>query len=264
MHVYYSEYQLTPRKAANRLSDLAPKKGLYLKCLGFADYFPHESLGDQSIEEFLDTFKDQKTEYAQKVLHFLKKEPFFYDQPFLNHQLWDGTEEIEASVVKYKLKNNADQSYLDLINKGIKVRLDANGLFDPGDEIPSHELIEYIEDPMKNLNWNGIKAAQDFIQGAPYQFYIHKPNARFLKQQTCPVIFSSYLGSDLGKWLSYCELVEQGDINLYHGIITKNFYQEENDLFQGNYKKNFKPTLDKVKNLFLHLEDLDWKYLGEI
>lgn len=266
MNVYYSEYILTPIKALNRLSSLEPKKGIILKGLGFADFFPHEELGDESVESFLSNFKFQRTEYQQKCFHFLQRDySTFPFKKFYNHQLWDGKTEIESKFVKYKLKDKSDTSYLGLLNSEVKIRLDANGLFDGPEEVPFSSSIEYIEDPMIKTDWSGIQnAARDFISGTPYSFYIHKPNGRFLTKQDVPVIFSSYLGHDLGKWLSYCELVELGDLSLQHGIVTENFYQEEKRMWDGDYLNGFSPDSRCIRELYQDLDKRGWKLLCTI
>src|SRR5690606_21696768 len=124
----------------------------------FAEYFPHLHLGDRSCDQFLQEFKFQKDEYDQKILDLL-----FQDAEFQNgiskkvtlHQLWSGSEAIEASTIKYKLMDPMDKTFVSALEKGCRVRLDGNGLFTHDlflafiNEIPSDFLsnIDYIEDP---------------------------------------------------------------------------------------------------------------------
>ncbi len=279
MKVFYSTYNLKPKKKANRLSDLASKPGVYLRAelnnkVYFADYFPHLPLGDRSVDEFLAGFKFQHIEYDKKVFHLLLQDHAYQKvtpKAFKNHQLWNSTDKIDSPFVKYKLLDLDDRSFMLLLDQGIKVRLDANGLFNKEtylkfmSEIPKEHLplIEYIEDPLSSLDWSNLLTpnARDFISGDPFDFYIYKPNCEFYPETKARIIFSSYLGNTLGLWHSYCELVTQGDLSLRHGIYTSGFYEEEASLFQGNYYDGFSPSQNEVKTLYKKLDQLNWKSL---
>lgn len=255
------------------------KNGVYLKAkinnrITYADYFPHASFGDKGVDQFLSDFKFQKEEYDQKILHFLNHEHQYHDIPqktFLNHQLWTGTEDLEASVIKYKLHRTNDDTFVDALKRGLKVRLDANCLFNREglknfiSLIPSEYLgqIEYVEDPLVDKDWSGIgiKAARDLINGTPHDVYIHRPNCNFFPVEEPKVIFSSYLGGDLGRWHTYCELIERGDLNLIHGIISKGFFAEEKHFLKGNYETGFSADPVIVKELYQDLHNLEWKAL---
>jgi hypothetical protein len=125
MKVFYNPYSLTPKKKANRLSSLGRKSGIFLKgVLGknttFSDYFPHEELGDRNCEEFLSEFKFQKVTYEQKVFDLLLKDQIFQNlnpKKFYNHQLWSGTESIESKLIKYKLRDLEDRSFMLCLEK---------------------------------------------------------------------------------------------------------------------------------------------------
>lgn len=280
MNVYYSRYKLTPLKSANRLSSQAQKAGVHLKIkkrrsANFADYFPHTPLGDMECEEFLDKFKYQDNEYHQKVFHFLLNDDNLSALPnkrFLNHEIWNGLDEIKSNVIKYKLKDESDLSFLKLLEKKVSVRLDANGLFFRETlqkflkQIPDFSLLEYLEDPMRETDWSnlGLPLARDFIPGSPYNVLIHKPNSRFQPSEERPVIFSSYLGSDLGKWHAYCELKEKSNLQYHHGIITSGYYQEECLKFNGNYQQGFLPDEKSLKALYDELDAREWKLLCSI
>jgi hypothetical protein len=280
MNVYYSFYELTPLKSANRLSSTQTKHGVHLKVIkrrsaNFADYFPHMPLGDRHVEEFLEQFKYQDHEYDKKVFHFLLHEDKLSALPnkkFYNHELWDGVSQAFSPVVKHKLNDPQDLRFMSLLKQGIRVRLDANGLFTKIElqkflkEIPDLKLIDYLEDPMQDLDWDGftLPFAQDFIPGAPCEYIIHKPNARFYQENEKKIIMSSYLGSDLGKWHAYCELKERGDLNEFHGIATNGFYQEERLKFQGSYKSGFIPEEKSIKNMYNELDGKSWKLLCSI
>lgn len=282
MNVYIKFYKLHALKALNRLSQAGERRGVHLKVKmrfteQFADYFPHTALGDKECDEFLQIFKYQDNEYEKKVFHFLLNDERLRSQRpkvFLNHELWDGQTEAMAPFIKYKLKGPDDFSFMALLKKGLRVRLDANGFFDRVtldkflSEIPKDFLpkLEYIEDPTTDKDWSfsQVPSAQDFISGSPYQFYIHKPNARFLNEQNVPVIFSSYLGSDLGRYQAYTELLEKGDLKITHGIITNNFYVEEKLKFQGSYLQGFTPDEVSVRAMYNELSFGEWKLLCSI
>lgn len=273
MNVFIRPYKLTALRGANRLERSGRKSGVHLRVKKrftdhFADYFPHEALGDAPVELFLETFKYQESEYARKVFHFLLEDERLRSQkqrPYLNHQFWDGRSAEQAPVIKYKLQDAHDFAFLPLLKKGLRLRLDANGLFDresflrfqkeiPKDLLP---LIDYLEDPMKEKDWSGgmMTLARDFIDGDPYGVLIHKPNVRFLPKTEKKVIFSSYMGSDLGRWHAYCELLELGDLQEYHGLDTPGTYVEEKlDLSRSS----------TVEDLYKDLHQGEWKLLCSI
>lgn len=279
MKVYYSIYTLTPLKRANRLSSMDPKPGVYLKgVLGntvtYADYFPHLPLGDRCNEVFLEQFKYQNEEYDQKIFDFLLKDKNYQKnkiKPFKNHQLWTGVESIEAPVVKYKMTYALDRTFLTVLEKGLKLRMDANALFGENElkdfiqsiPVKYHSQIDYLEDPLKDKDWKSstLPCARDFIEGTPFDFYIYKPNCEFLPKTDAKVIYSSYLGADLGRWHTYCEMVNAGDLNLTHGIISQGFCQEENFFYEGSYQTSFIPNMSKVHAVYQAVHDSDWKLL---
>lgn len=280
MKVSVSPYVLTPLKRANRLSSLEQKDGVYLKGelngkILFADYFPHSSLGDRTVEEFLQSFRFQEHIYDEKVFHFLLKDHLFQDgesKLFKNHLLSQGGDaRIDSPVMKYKLHYPEDFGFLPALKNGVILRLDANGLFTRNEfeeflkQVPKDSLknIEYIEDPLTDLDWNGldVPVAQDFIQGTPFDFIIYKPNASFLKPTDKNVIFSSYLGSDLGRWHAASELFTHGDLKLTHGIVTEGFYEEELPLFAGSYQHGFEANKLVLKKMYESIYQRKWTHL---
>lgn len=282
MKVYYSSYKLTPIKRANRHSSLDPKNGVYLKgVLGdkvsYADYFPHLPLGDRSSEQFLDEFKFQDVEYDRKVFDFLLRDSSLQKmkpKAFKNHQLWTGSEPLESNVYKYKMLHSSDRAFMQLLEKGYKVRIDTNAMFELEGlkefwkSIPPelHASIEYCEDPLKSKDWSGspVTRARDFIEGTPFEYYIYKPNCEFLPKTEAKIVFSSYLGADLGRWHAYCEMIERGDLSLFHGIISIGFCEEENYFFKGSYATEFTADMDKVHEVYQTVYDSDWKLLCSI
>jgi hypothetical protein len=282
MDIQYALYERTPRKRANRLSDLFTKSGVYLRARvggewNYADYFAHPNLGDRPLEVFLKEFKLQEEEYDRKVFHHLlhdghyrKEEP----QAYKNHQLFSGTETLRAQVIKYKLFHSEDTFFHDLLRQGKTLRLDGNGMFTRKtfqsfqDAIPQSCLgqIEYMEDPMSDLDWSGfrIPGAQDFIQGSPAPVYIYKPNCEFFSEGKEKVIFSGYMGSSLGFWQAYSELMQLGDLSVHHGILVEDFYLEEIPFLQGSYDTTFIADLTQVKKIYDELSYLQWNDLCSI
>jgi hypothetical protein len=279
MKVFYSPYTLTPLKRANRLSSLDQKKGVLLKgvlgnTITFADYFPHLPLGDRNFDQFLSEFKFQDQEYDQKMFDLLLRDIKFQKltpKKFFNHQLWTGSEELMAKTVKYKLLHAQDQAFMSVLKNGHRLRLDGNGLFTREDykgfvkSIPEQYLaqFDYMEDPLSEKDWSGLEipSAMDFIEGEPYQYYIYKPNCEFKPKTKAKIIYSAYLGGDLGRWHTYCELVENGDLADTHGIIAFDFYQGEKQFLTGSYQTGFTGELAKAHDIYNDLSNLEWKSL---
>lgn len=280
MKISYSTYILHPKKKANRLSSLEQKPGVWIKGeiknkVLFADYFPHLPLGDRTVDQFLQEFKFQDHDYDKKVFNLLLKDDEYQrikPKKFFNHELWSGSEPLESKILKYKIKDLSDRSFIDPLKKGVKVRLDANGLFDKNTfqeflkDIPEnlHHGIDYIEDPLAEKDWENLKfkTARDFIEGSPFDFYIYKPNCEFLPSlEKVKVIFSSYMGSALGNWHAYAELIKQGDLSLTHGIVTKDFYEEEYSCLDGSYENGFLADQKKVRGLYKNVYESSWKQL---
>lgn len=279
MKVFYSPYTLTPLKRLNRLSSMEKKQGILLKAvLGhkvyFADYFPHLPLGDRGIDQFLTEFKFQKDTYDKKVFDLLLRDHGFQNmvpKKFFNHQLWSGSEDITANIVKYKILHAQDRNFMIPLERGIRLRLDGNALFNRQGyfeflkEIPEkyHSLINYIEDPLIEKDWSDLilPTARDFIHGEPYDYHIYKPNREFKPETDCICIYSSYLGGDFGRWHAYCELMENGNFAYIHGVISEGFFQEEKPFHVGSYKDGFIADMKAVRNLYKKMSDLNWKLL---
>lgn len=255
-----------------------PKEGVFLTATingkeVYADYFPHIPLGDEGVEMFLAGFKDQKTEYQKKIMKLLNEDGRYQEFPskkFRNHQLWSGSEQIISPVVKYKMLHMHDKVFHEALRMGVRVRLDANAMFTKSnmnellDSISPEwrKLIDYVEDPLAGNDWSEfpLKKARDFIEGTPFDLYIYKPNCE-MRPDFSEVIYSAYLGSALGNWHTYCELIENGNTAIYQGIIGLGFYEEVSDFYLGNYETGFYPDLKIIKNLYSELAKREWKDL---
>lgn len=278
MDIRFSRYELTPKKRINRLSSLDTKEGVLLSSeidgkIVFADYFPHAPLGDEPVDEFLKGFKDQKSEYQQKVLMLLHEDLRYRHFPaktFNNHQLWNGSEAITSKVIKYKLLRQDDQTFFEALRRGVRVRLDANGMFTPAtyphfvNSIPEEyrSLIDYVEDPLASLDWSSFPfpRARDFVEGSPFEVYIFKPVCE-LRPSYSKLVFSAYLGQALGTWHTYCEMIEHGDLKETQGILGFDFYDDVPEIFEGSYDKGFTPNLRTVAALYDDLEKRNWEPL---
>ena len=274
MRIYISRYNRTPFQKLNRLSNRTIKKGVLLRTdkMGFADYFPHTELGDEDVEAFIKRFHSLKSPRHLKILNILEKESSLStNTAFRNHQLvMENDQDIILPVVKYKIKHMRDYDFMKFDFH--KIRLDANGLFPDAESvnlylesIPSivKNKIEYIEDPTPFPDWNNINhaCAKDLIQGKHFNYLIYKPDLSSLEHFDGPVIFSSYLGHDLGLWHAYEELISKGDLELVHGLVAKDVYQEDLGLFDHLHEDYFRPNSDRVKRLFEEINLMEWEYL---
>ncbi len=278
MKIFYHRFSLRPLKKLNHLAGLSDRDGVFLRSestdgIGYSEYFPHPELGDLNVEEFLDTFKDQMHETQMKALYFLDPQwsQVKTGKIFYNHQLYREGERLECTTIKYKIKNDQD-FFFQHCPEGIKnIRLDANGLFNANTwrdfelRIPKelYHLIEYIEDPLSLINWEDVSLpkAQDFIKGSPCQVKIYKPYREFYPEETKKVIFSGNMGHGLSNYQGYLELLQKGNLEDYHGIITPNLYENSANIFTGNYQGGFAPNTQLLNHYFHELELRPWKRL---
>lgn len=283
MKVFYKYYDLTPKRTFNRLSGAVKRQGVHLKIdlrrdKSFADFFSHPLLGDIDLEEFLENFKFQEDEISQKTFYFLQNDAKLRFEtlakltPFKNHTLWFAGASESFDVYKYKLQGPDDFGFIPLLQKNKTIRLDANGVFSKESYLSFTQQIdqdllsqiEYLEDPYVG-DWNihsPIKFASDFIANKDHAIKIYKPNREFRPKSLKPQIFSSYMGGQLGQWHSYCELIAQGDLSLFHGIHIENFYEE--DLFYSRAPAFFAPEKMIIKKLYDELMSAEWKVLCSI
>ena len=194
-----------------------------------------------------------------------------------------------------------------IISCNLKVRLDANNGLDFKQvskiwrTLSDNELgaIEYIEDPTpydsdswKKISENipvaldrwpnsildqssTIDLDNDLINDLKQcvDYVVFKPNILsydYLQKLKLakPVIFSSYMGHDLGRIHCYFELLEYGDLSLVHGIDTPGIYVDQLELFKPNFKKNtehyFTPVKENFELLYHNLERLNWSHLCQL
>jgi hypothetical protein len=274
MRILFHRFQLKPKVELNRLSSASFREGVFLKSegsggTGYTEYFPHPELGDQDINDFLETFKVQRHETQKKALYLLapKWSRIESGKAFLNHQLFREGDPIGSGTIKYKIKNEND--FLQSLPSGVKsIRLDANGLFNQNSwkvfeqkALTSHlKLIDYIEDPIADGKWQDIQIprAVDFINGSPNEVKIYKPYREFYPEGNKRIIFSGNMGHGLSNYQSYLELLERGNLVDHHGLLTPDLYDNLPEIFSGNFQDGFKPELNSLREYFKQLESLTW------
>lgn len=277
MKISFHKFYLTPLRAPNAKSSLAPREGVFLMGerkgnFSFWEYFPHPELGDDSVQEFLKDFPCAKST-AQKKAHLRLSRPLINKSfpKFLNHELFIKGSIPQAPILKYKLADKADFGFLPLVQAGHIVRLDANGIFNSENwpefenQIPTQltSKIEYIEDPLGKCDWQvvNLPKARDFVSGHPYQVKVYKPYRELFPAGASQVIFSAPMGHVLGTYLTYLELIEHGDLLLSHGLLTPGLYHEVPELFQGNYQTGFEPRQSVLENFMQELPNKKWSEL---
>ena len=278
MKISFHRFKLRPKVELNYLSSTHIREGVFLKSesdkgIGYSEYFPHPELGDESVDEFLKTFKEQNTLAQRKALYLL--DPKWIDlrlnKLFFNHQFYQKGDLPCAKIIKYKIRREDDFGFLDLIKNKNIIRLDANGLFsqeswrDFFSRIPQEFIrsIDYIEDPIDDGEWKNIllPCAQDFIQGSPSHVNIFKPYRDFFPQEDKRIVFSGNMGHGLSNYQSYLELVHSGDLNEFHGILTNSIYQDSPNLFLGNYTDGFSPNHSELESYIKEIASLNWTLL---
>jgi len=244
--VSFSQYSLTPKRPINAKENLNTKQGLYLKIVKgtktyLSDYFPHVPLGDLSVDEVLkNPFENDYFNNVIKLAQLVEKDIDYHS--FSNHGL---NTDNGSGVIKIKLIDPTSFELLDYLMRttDCRFRLDSNASFkiqQLNSLLKDFDLsrIEYIEDPSRDSHWNNllIASASDFIENAHAKFKILKPNRSF-ENTSQEAIISSYMGSDLGRILTYKYLMLFGNLDLVHGVITPDIYDEQNQhLFKPNHQ----------------------------
>ena len=281
MKVYYKKFFLQPKKALNRLSGINRREGVFFFSetktgIHFSEYFPHPEFGDDSVDAFLNNFQSKNNNTYFKTKYFLSLEiQELTSTPFLNHQLWRKDEKIYSKVIKYKIKDFLDLHFLDILDQVDTIRLDANGIFDfKGIQqfaslIPEkhHSKIEYIEDPTFDLNWSEMpfKVAKDFLNGNTFDYLIHKPSRSNLPDIQCQTIFSGNMGHAIGQYHDFRELLQKGNLKLYHGLVTPSLYDDVPDLFIKDAPGDiYHFSFNNFNSFLTSLQQENWTYLCQL
>lgn len=283
MQIDFCIYHLQPLKTLNRFSS-SIRRGVFLR-IGkkfFLDYHPWKEFGDISVEEMLKCIKESRKlpGFLEQLLALEQDRFNTIDLPFLNHSLDLAEEKQILGEDRVKLKYLGDLEELRsclLKNRSRTLRVDFNNALSETEFIGFWEslplevqnAIEFFEDPVPLVgdNWKkfinlGIPLACDrnFFNELHFDFKIFKPNIERYQPLEKPIIFSSYMGHDLGRYQCYLSLMNRADLKLFHGVDTPCLYSEQIDLFarDGNFLKLNKRSRDVM---YKKLKGLEWNSL---
>jgi hypothetical protein len=286
----YYPFTLESSKSLNHLTPAnSARKAAYLRMEhtdgrhSYAEYAPHPQLGDQPLDSFLNDITAGKSQTHFKVWQLLTDD-LEYQTPkglltFKNHCLISALElDInlkDHSYYKIKIGPNTVLNHPSLkLPAHTRFRLDANGSFNhetyaqfrAGLKPELLPMIEYIEDPLSDLNWSAVDLplAQDFITPTVgiIAFKIYKPNRDFFSTQNFDhnrIIFSTYQGSWLSDWHAYQELLRYGDLNQVHGLVTSDLSHPS--IFESNDYFHYCPCADRIQKNYQALANLSWRNL---
>ena len=270
MDLEYCHYELTPLVKRNRFND-SSRKGLFIRVDTdyFLDYFPWKEFGDKSVPEFLDELKRKRSlpDFLLRDLDVEKNQHKIQKKGFLNHSF----NNLNSNVCKVKFLGDFDELRIKVEQfQGLKIRIDFNN-YGKVEEIlhfwrslSDKSKIEYFEDPgYREEDWQefineGIPIAKDRMDDKNNLagFNILKPNRDKPKSKNC--IFSNYMGSDLGMYHCYLHLMQKGDLDLTHGIVTNGIYKEQREIFSflaGRWILN----QSEIDKLYDDLRRREWK-----
>lgn len=279
MELSYCDYELTPVKDLNSFSNMKKRNGLLLRddrSGSFADYCPWEEFGDLSIstlKEIIQNEKEHSTfDHVKTLLLLDSKRGEVIHSPFKNHTLGILQNEIYGV---FKIKCGTDIEYEahrlnSLVQKHfLTFRLDFNNLLSEEKFSIFIKLldknivkrIEYIEDPFPySESWGryDVNLATDRNPAQEHFVSIYKPLADVCLPRGKKIIFSSYMGHDLGIYHSYLMLLKYGDLSLTHGINTPGLFEKQREIFtteEGVCTVNPR----SINQMYTELEGLEWK-----
>lgn len=279
MEIDYYIDNLTPRKRLNRFHDNEIRKILYLRIDRefFLEYHPWEEFGDQNILSFLEeTRRNEKLpKFLIKLLVLEQKRKMIPFYSFNNHDFGSNVSDFNGKYIKIKFDDNYPLIE-KVLSQGNYVRIDFNNKFEFSEfekwynclDLYQREFIDYLEDSgsndfvlaqLKNL---GLQLASDRNVYIPeyHQVKIIKPSIEDIKQSNTVNIYSSYMGGDLGRFHTYLALLQNGDLDLIHGIDTPGIYQEQLPLFKSNGLRR-EIDISMVEKMYIELEGKNWQRL---
>lgn len=254
--------------------------------IGYTEYTPWPELDQISCEQMLEQVTKDPEHFLREKIQAdatrwqkLRKEnlPFFKNHSF---SMSDTQINISENKIKIKLSGQVkvDKSKIKLACSTFgSIRLDANYRYKKNDfkllfsQLKEHrKQIEYVEDP---VTWDK-QAYQQFLKedypialDQPFNVlgqsldldcpYIYKPSLRKISDCNKNFIFSSNFGHPLGLWQNYCELLENGDLDLTHGIYCPDLYDSWNSPFNIRDGKVYicKSILNRT---YAKLRELNW------
>ena len=273
MEIEYSLVHLKQRTQINRFAE-KERETLLLRVDGefFLNYHPWGEFGDLNCQEFLNQYikKKQLPPFMQELFYLEKKRKVVAHKSFFNHSFGEESEKIPFTKIKYLGDLN---SLIEKIKQAkTKLRIDFNlaltrdqfnsFLAELGQELI--KKIDYFEDPYildENqkalpIYENLIACDRDSYCPKIHSFRIFKPNIdnfNFEKN----FFVSSYMGHDLGIYHCYLFLLEYGNLNLHHGIVTPKVYSQSSDLFLNNGFE-FMINVKAVEFLYKSLQEINW------
>ena len=276
MDIEFCIDKLIPKQKLNRFHEKATRKVLNLRIDQeyYLEYHPWLEFGDQDIYSFKEEVKRKKylPRFLLDLLELEKNRNNIDHRSFKNHEFSKVDKFYPGQYVKIKFDNN--YSYIEnILSNGVKVRIDFNNKFHIDEfkdwfnqlENNKKEFIDYLEDPglkkldLIELKSLGIKLASDRNEYIPelYQVKICKPCIEEVSQLNIPIIFSSYMGGDLGRYHTYLTLLQKGDLSLTHGIDTPGIYENQLSLYKSD---GLTREIDsfQVNAMYRELERKEW------
>ncbi len=272
----YYRYQIKPIQKLNRYtSELGAREGILFNYNGcFLDYHPWTEFGDLGLDEFLAKIKNEGiTKHMRDLFSLDREKKSIVPQPFLNHTF---NKVSKCCKLKYSSRNELI-SFMAKLETGSKLRVDFNNSlsFEQSKDLwnsftqSQRDLIEFFEDPCpESQDWGqlrklGMRIACDRNKGisGEFDFRILKPNVDNFLGLENNLIFSSYMGHDLGRYHCYLALMRYGRLDLFHGIDTPDIFENQKNLFTdlGNNLLSLNNTA--VRELYSELEELEWTSL---
>ncbi len=277
MGLEYFKYTLHSKSKLNPFDNRLREGVLFKLDDAYCDYCPWEIFGDMGVDSLLAHIKSdgELPPVLQKQINLDRNRRKKEELPFLNH----GFNSSASPVIKFKIQSFLESlESLDL-DKVQRIRIDFNNTYSFQQVVKFWEdlseliksKIEFLEDPCPyteqewgELSSMGIPLALDRNQLGSnvlsIEYGIYKPNIDVSPGSFNKVVFSSYMGHDLGRYHCYLELLEKGDLELYHGINTPNLFHEQLELFHC-VNGHCRPNLSAIELMYKNLEELTWKKL---
>ncbi len=274
MELSYSRFILRPKQDLNHFSRLAHREGVFFKYDSYyAEYTPWLEFGDLSVDHYLNHIRLTKKipDLILKKFDLDKDKKNIRHDRFFNH----GLNNLSQKTCKLKINDFISKlKDSDLEEYSGSLRLDCNNFYTLEEFLQFYNSlskkliskIEYFEDPCpyNDLNWGQLRDLsiplaidRNSFDDEHFDFEIYKPSIDFKPLTTKPVIYSSYMGSDLDRYHTYLELMSHGDLSLFHGVDTPNLFLDQSDLFQYQGSDCFLNT-QSVDVLYGKLKGMMW------